>query len=120
MEVNTIKGDNYIVFQIIGNFDQQGAVYLKNILINDYFISESVPENLPHVIFDFAQIESISSSGIGLLASLQRTFNKSNKLLSLTKIPHSLQQILKVANLISVFTIYKNIEEAVSERLKIN
>ncbi len=116
MEINTIKGDNYIVFQIIGNFDQQGAMYLRNKLINEYYIGEEVPEDLPHVIFDFAQIESISSSGIGLLASLQRTFNKSNKLLSLTKIPHSLQQILRVANLIGVFTIYKNVEEAIANK----
>jgi anti-anti-sigma factor len=116
MEINTIKGENYIAFQIIGNFDQQGAMYLRNILINDYLIGETVPPDLPHVIFDFTRIESISSSGIGLLASLQRTFNKSNKLLSLTKIPHSLQQILKVANLLGVFTIYKNIEEAVANK----
>ncbi len=116
MEINTIKGENYIAFQIIGNFDQHGAMYLRNILINDYLIGEAVPAALPHVIFDFTQIESISSSGIGLLASLQRTFNRSNKLLSLTKIPHSLQQILKVANLIGVFTIYKSIEEAVANK----
>ncbi len=113
MNVNVIKDESYIVFQIIGNFDQQGAMFLREKLINDFGIAEEVPATMPQVIFDFSQIESVSSSGIGLLASLQRTFNRSNKHLALVKIPNSLQQILRVANLIGVFSIYKTLDEAV-------
>lgn len=114
MNVNVIKDENYIVFQVIGSFDQQGAMFLRDKLINDFGVAEEVPAGLPHVIFDFSQIESISSSGIGLLASLQRTFNKSSRKLSLVKIPNSFQQILRVANLIGVFSIYKTIDEALA------
>jgi len=114
MEINTVKSSSHIIIQIIGNFDQQGAIFLRNKLINEYAIAEEIPAELPHVVFDFSQIESISSSGIGLLASLQRTFNRSNKRLSLVKIPHSLQQILRVANLMGVFSIYKTAEDAIN------
>lgn len=115
MEVSVIKHDNCIVFQLSGNFDQQGSLYLRNILINEFFISDSVPDEVNHVVFDFSGVESISSSAIGLLASLQRIFNKSQKPMSLIKIPHSLQQILKIANLSSVFKIYNNLDDALKQ-----
>ncbi|MEZ7890866.1 MAG: STAS domain-containing protein [Candidatus Wallbacteria bacterium] len=112
METKITKTDNYVLVQVIGTLDQQGAFFLKNTLVNELSISDEVPENLSHLIIDFAEIESISSSGIGLLASLQRTFNKLSKFMSIVKIPYSFQQILMVTNLLNIFSIYNSLDEA--------
>lgn len=105
MQVNVINGKDFIMVQLAGDLDSRGAAEVKAFLESVFLITGNVPENLPTMMFDLSRVTSVSSSGIGLMASLQRIFNLASKKMIIFKPPCYLVNILKTANLTEIFNM---------------
>jgi len=113
LNIGIIRKSEYVLISVEGDLDLEGAAELKALLKRDFSIEDSVPQDFSHLVIDFSGAGAVSSSGIGLLASLQRSFNNSKKKMTLVKIPDPLRQSLIVTRLIGVFRICDDLAEAI-------
>ncbi|MFH2035176.1 MAG: STAS domain-containing protein [Candidatus Zixiibacteriota bacterium] len=64
------------------------------------------------VIIDLAHVKQIGSMGLGMLLSASHMLNKYNGKLALSNIPESVESLLVITKLITVFDTKDSIEEA--------
>lgn len=111
MEISVVKNNDRIIIGLNGILDLLSAMELKNILINEFCISDEIPSDIDHMIIDLSSLESISAAGIGVLTSLQAAFKESKKSLSLVNLPDSFGRLLQITNLYGHFSVYGSIED---------
>ena len=77
-------------------------------------IRELAEKNIHKVILDFADIDFIDSSGIGLLVEILKSLSKyEGGQLKIVNINRQVKDILKQIQLFSIFDIYDSEEEAI-------
>lgn len=111
MEISVVKNNDQIIIGLNGILNPLSAMELKNILINEFCISDEIPSDIDHMIIDLSSLESTSAAGIGVLTSLQAAFKESKKRLSLVNIPASFGRLLQITNLYGHFSVYGSMED---------
>jgi anti-sigma B factor antagonist len=77
-------------------------------------ISKAVQEGSTKVLLDLSGVTTIDSSGIGeLVGSFTTVTNRGGKL-KLLHLPAKLNELLHVTQLITVFEVYENEQEAIN------
>lgn len=99
--VDIIKLDGKIT---IGAGDQQ----LREV------ISNAVNEGKTKILLDMSGVTTIDSSGIGELVGSYTTVTNRGGKLKLLHLPAKLNELLHVTQLITVFEVYENEQEAVA------
>lgn len=99
--VDIIKLDGKIT---IGAGDQQ----LREV------IGSAVNEGKTNILLDLSGVTTIDSSGIGELVGSYTTVTNRGGKLKLLHLPAKLNELLHVTQLITVFEVYENEQEAVS------
>ena len=67
-----------------------------------------------HVILDFAKVTTVDASGIGEIVAAYTTVLGRGRRLVLLRLPPKLNELFHVTQLITVFDVYDNEEEAVA------
>ena len=87
--------------------------------VGDIALRESVYEALEagasSILVDLAAVTTIDSSGIGELVSGYTTVTNKGKKLALMHLPPKVADLLQITQLITVFTIYEDEDEAIDE-----
>jgi len=99
--IDIIKLDGKIT---IGAGDQQ----LREV------ISSAVNEGKTNILLDLSGVTTIDSSGIGELVGSYTTVTNRGGKLKLLHLPAKLNELLHVTQLITVFEVYENEQEAVN------
>jgi len=99
--VDIIKLDGKIT---IGAGDQQ----LREV------IGTAVNEGKTNILLDLSGVTTIDSSGIGELVGLYTTVTNRGGKLKLLHLPAKLNELLHVTQLITVFEVYENEQEAMN------
>jgi anti-sigma B factor antagonist len=85
-----------------------GDVALRNA------VQEALGAGPKHILIDLSKVTTIDSSGIGeLVATFTTVTNRGGKL-KLVHLPPKVQDIMQVTQLITVFEVFDNEDEAVS------
>lgn len=85
-----------------------GDVALRNA------VQEALGAGSKHILIDLSKVTTIDSSGIGeLVATFTTVTNRGGKL-KLVHLPPKVQDIMQVTQLITVFEVFDNEDEAVS------
>lgn len=98
--VELIKLDGKIT---IGSGDTQ----LRDVIIN------SLKEGKHNILLDMANVTTIDSSGIGELVGAYTTVTNKGGKLKLLHLPPKVTDLLQVTQLITVFEVYENEQDAV-------
>ena len=97
--VEVIKLDGKIT---IGSGDTQ----LRDVIMN------CLKEGKPNILLDMANVTTIDSSGIGELVGAYTTVTNRGGKLKLLHLPPKVTDLLQVTQLITVFEVYENEQEA--------
>ena len=89
--------------RVIDN-DNMGA--LNNMLLSAY------EQNYKRVVVNMSDVEFLSSSGIGILFAYNKKLAKINNRLILCSVPEIIQCLLDEMDMIDLFTIVKDVEDA--------
>ncbi len=102
-----------IDFLLIIKFEE-GSLDLDNVPETSDLIDNIFNDNnsiIKDIVLDFRNIETIDSSGVGLLIHLRQSINKFKHKLYIININDSVIKILELTKLKTFFEIYKNYEE---------
>lgn len=87
--------------------------------VGDIALREAVHEALAaganSILVDLSGVTTIDSSGIGELVSAYTTVTNKGKKLALMHLPAKVADLLQITQLITVFTIYDDEDEAIVE-----
>lgn len=111
MDISIVKNNDKLIIALAGILDMFSAVELKNILIDEFSITDAIPSDIEHMIIDLSSLESISAAGIGIFAALQSAFNNSNKTLSFVSVPQPLSRLFEITNLYDHFSVYGSLKD---------
>ncbi len=86
--------------------------------VGDVALRQSVVEALgagsKNILIDLADVTTIDSSGIGELVSAYTTVTNKGGKLRLLNLPPKVQDILQITQLVTVFDVFDNEDEAVA------
>ncbi|MDZ4723388.1 MAG: STAS domain-containing protein [candidate division Zixibacteria bacterium] len=74
---------------------------------------EYIEKNKKRVIIDFAQVDWMNSTGLGILISGYTTLRNNNGELKLANVTDKIQSLLTITKLVTVFESYDSIDEAI-------
>jgi anti-sigma B factor antagonist len=77
-------------------------------------ISSALDEGKMKIVLDLAGVTAIDSSGIGEMVACYTTVTKRDGQLKLMRLSPKINDILQVTQLITVFDVFENEEEAVA------
>lgn len=109
VKINSHK--KYSHFLIEGNIDSNSAKQL------DEYI-KTIPESVNYFVFDVEKTGFISSAGLRIFVSLEKDLKKKGGGIILVNINSSIEQILDISGLLSLFNIAKkndNLEELINK-----
>ncbi|MEM7179902.1 MAG: STAS domain-containing protein [Spirochaetota bacterium] len=99
------KGDHKII-KLSGNLDIYSASKMKkeiNKLIDD--------EEVESLIMDMGQVSHMDSSGIAMLANLQKRMKSDDLAFALLNVTNDIMAVLRLSSLDNFFTIYQSEDE---------
>ena len=76
-------------------------------------IDQSLAEGKKHILLDLAGVGTIDSSGIGEMVACYTTVTKNGGQLRLLRLSPKINDILQVTQLITVFDVFDDEEEAI-------
>lgn len=106
LETNIHDIDGMNVLDVTGEIDVYTAPQFKEA------INSVLSGGQKHLIIDFAQVTYMDSSGFGALLSATKRLKPIGGTVNLIKCNGSIDRILKITRLNTVFGIYGSIEEA--------
>lgn len=108
MKVSARQRDGVTILDLKGKFTiGSGDVAIREA------IQQSVAEGKIKILLNASEITTIDSSGIGELVAGFTTVTNRGGQLKLYKLPPKLEDILQVTQLITVFEVFEDEEEAV-------
>ena len=97
MEIKMMHGEN-LTIALVGRLDTVTSVEL-----NDAFTKEEVKENL--VVFDFQELQYISSAGLRVLLAIKKSLEDEGKELEIINLNNVVREVFKVTGFINVLTV---------------
>ena len=95
--IKTLEGEKLLV-KLVGRLDSVTAPELEESLKGEL-------ENVKEVEFDFSDLEYISSAGLRILLSTQRTMSKQDGEMSVAGCNDTILEIFEVTGFSDIFTI---------------
>lgn len=102
------KIDNIIVIYLSGRLDVQFSLNIEK-EINQLIQSEPGC----HLLFNLEDVNYMSSSGIRIFVSTARILKEKNKKLKLCDLSEPVKKIFEAVELLDMFDVYRNEEEAI-------
>lgn len=109
MKVREIKREDVVILELSGRLTEGADTQALSDQIN-----EMIDGGLNKLVFDLSKVHWIDSSGLGLLIRGYTRMQKNGGELKLAKVTRSVNSLLQMTKLTTVFGIYESIEEAVS------
>ncbi len=107
MEYNITKEDGIYIINLLGDL-VAGKIYnLKEDL------EKILTEENPKIIFNFADVKFIDSSGIGLIVNVLKKQSEKNNKLKLCNLNKTVTNIFKQIKIYSFFEVYDSLDEAI-------
>ena len=108
MKANTRTVDNVEIISLQGKITiGSGDTQLREVIAN------AVNGGKTNILLDLSGVTTIDSSGIGELVGSYTTVTNRGGKLKLLHLPAKLNELLHVTQLITVFEVYENEQEAV-------
>jgi anti-sigma B factor antagonist len=104
MEIKITNKDSYLVVDIIGSVDMYTAVELKEV------IDEIELEPNDALIFNFANVNYVDSSGIGTLIKIVNSTQDQQARFYIAHMKSMIEKVFNVAGLMNYFSILSNEE----------
>lgn len=104
MEINVLKQENSVRFEIKGNVDERGAEDLKR-----SFRSLDISQ-IKEVVFDFSQVTHIGSAGIGKLLLFYKDIAILGGKIRIENTSASVYELFHVLKLNTIFAITKAVK----------
>ncbi|WP_292730797.1 STAS domain-containing protein [Methanoculleus sp.] len=108
MELQTERRDGILTFLIRGRLDGYGAGELSDA------VQASLQDDDRSVVFDLAGLSYLSSAGIRILIAVKKQLKERNGILALAGIQEYPKNVLDMAGVTPIFSLYPGVEEAVS------
>ena len=108
MKVREIKRDDVIILELSGRLTEGADTQALSEKINTM-----IDEGLKHLIFDLSKVHWIDSSGLGLLIRGYTRMQKNGGELKLARVTRSVNSLLQMTKLTTVFGIYDSLEDAI-------
>ncbi len=90
------------------------TIGVGDILLRDA-VREALDAGAGNILADLSAVSTIDSSGIGELVSAYTTVTNRGRQLALLNLPPKVADLLQITQLITVFTIYDDEDEAISD-----
>lgn len=97
MEIIKNKNNDELTVKVTGRLDSAGAPELEESLKADL-------ENLKSLVFDFVELDYISSAGLRVLLSCQKVMNKNGKMV-VRNVNQSIKEIFDITGFADILTI---------------
>ncbi len=107
MDIRTEKKGKWFIIYIEGRLDVMLSQKLEGMVL------ESINKGELYILFNLANVEYMSSSGLRVFISTMRKLNEKNGEIRLCHMSESVRKILKIVDLEGMFRIYDSEEEAV-------
>ncbi|MCK9343169.1 MAG: STAS domain-containing protein, partial [Massilibacteroides sp.] len=108
MELQTERRDGILTFVIQGRLDGYGAGQLSDA------VQASLQDDDRSVVFDLAGLSYLSSAGIRVLIAVKKQLKERSGILALAGMQEYPRNVLDMAGVTPIFSIYSGVEEAVS------
>lgn len=109
MELKTVKKDNVIIIYLNGRLDVHLSADVEK-GINKIIKEE--PQS--HLLLNLEDVEYMSSSGLRIFVSTMRILKDNKRMLKLCNINSAVKKIFEVVELMEMFDIYANEEDALA------
>jgi anti-anti-sigma factor len=109
MELKTTKTDNVIIIYLNGRLDVHLSADVEK-GINKIIKEE--PQS--HLLLNLEDVEYMSSSGLRIFVSTMRILKDNKRMLKLCNINSAVKKIFEVVELMEMFDIYNNEEDALA------
>ncbi len=106
MEIQEEKRGNVEIINLRGRLDAETSPIVEKRLRN------LMAQDERHLVFDFSQLDYISSSGLRLLIEVARHLTKTGGKLALARLSEPVLEIFRLGGFTSLFTIYSTCDEA--------
>ena len=107
MKVREIKKDDVVILELSGRMTEGKDTDALSERIN-----KKIDEGLKKLIFDLNKVHWIDSSGLGLLIRAYTRMQKADGELKLARVTRSVNSLLQMTKLTTVFAIHDTLEEA--------
>lgn len=107
MKVREIKQDDVVILELSGRMTEGKDTDALSERIN-----KKIDEGLKKLIFDLDKVHWIDSSGLGLLIRAYTRMQKADGELKLARVTRSVNSLLQMTKLTTVFAIHDTLEEA--------
>lgn len=107
MKVREIKQDDVVILELSGRMTEGKDTDALSERIN-----KKIDEGLKKLIFDLNKVHWIDSSGLGLLIRAYTRMQKADGELKLARVTRSVNSLLQMTKLTTVFAIHDTLEEA--------
>lgn len=107
LELETLRKEDVLVFHLKGKITiGEGDVVLRK------KIEDSLALGFNKIVLNMSRVSYIDSSGTGELVSCYTKVKKQNGELKLLNISQKIKDILQIAQLMSIFEYYTDLDEA--------
>jgi anti-anti-sigma factor len=103
MEFTTKTKGKHKIFELVGSLDIYSASKMKKEI--NAVVDEQEIESL---VLDMAKVTHMDSSGIALLANLQKKMKTEGSKFALLNVTNDIMAVLKLSSLDNFFTIYQS------------
>ncbi len=103
----TERVGDVVVVKLTGRIDLQSALELEK-QVNDIINS-----NVNKIVFDFTDVQHLSSSGMRVLVFSHRRTTANNGGIRLANVSQSVKKVLKLVELESLFRYFDSVDEAI-------
>lgn len=110
MDIDLRKEKNGTVVAIKGRMDAVCAPDLENLL------AERINEGELSFIFDFSNLEYISSAGLQCILAAAKTLEEKQGRIALTSLQGTVKEVFEISGFDTLFPIYNTVEEAINQR----
>lgn len=114
IDLKTEDGGETLVFKLRGSLDLATAPTVRAAL------AEATEKGGNHLIVDLTQLEFLDSTGLGVLIGAHRRAAERGGSFRLVISEGPISRLLNITGLIAVFAVYHSLEDARSERGRVN
>lgn len=109
MEILTKVYRHFVLVKIIGRVDSTTSPEAEAAL------DKLIAEESAKIILDLAEVDYISSSGLRMLIVMQRKLSQKQGVLALVNLSERVRESLDLSGLLSIFSVFTDIETAMKE-----
>jgi anti-anti-sigma factor len=96
--------------------DLSGTIDYEDMLEVDSLIKESAREGNQTILLNFKEVDFLNASAISVLLNMVRELPKENKNLNLLEVSNDIQNLLRMNNNLSYFTIIQNEDDLMDRK----